>query len=464
LHLSRFDDVNGDGVRDVLVGTGVAYGYPGAAKVLSGVDASELRVHASTNYDDFYAQCVVALPDLDGDAIGEYAITVPGPFTSTQGFVEVRSGATGNLLTTLAPPGGGAGQFGASCAVAIQPSGAVQLAVGCPLDSNGVGNVIVFDVATGSIVVSHAGVQTEDLGTSVAYVGDVDADGVGDWVAGAPAYLNWQGELHLISGSTGATIKRLAGVAGAAFGSTVCGTGDLDGDGIGDFMAGAPEAGSGYAGAVYLYSGRTRHLLNSWSGTTGSWLGSALTDVGNVNGDGFHDVLMGELGTALLYSGGTKGLLYRFDGAVDGDRFGATPAGVAAPGSRGSMNGDAIPDVAIGGAADWVNGEAAGRLSLEYLDDFYLQITPAEAAAGVTVSLASSGGPSGTLAALFTVGVDATPLFLLTAVGNLDSQGILNLSGVVPAGLSGHTATFESFTVGFNGKLASSQSATLTFK
>jgi FG-GAP repeat protein/VCBS repeat protein len=446
------DDVDGDGTRDVLVGEGGKdfLPFPGSARILSGLDGSELRVHSDAASGYLYARCVAALPDVDGDGIGEYAITVADAWT-IPGFVEIRSGATGNLLNSFSTGSNDNGSFGSSCAVAIQPSGAVELAVGCPYHAP-VGEVVVFDVLTGNTVVTAS---SGSLGLSVTFLGDVDGDGVGDWAAGATDAV------LVISGQSGSTLQTLQGSRLSGFGKSTCGPGDLDGDGTPDLLVGAPSLGQ-----VDLFSGATWTQVRSWSGYG---LGSSLTVVGDVNGDGFNDVLFGQnlggdVGAVHLYSGGSGGRLYRFDGAMKGDYFGETIAGVGAPGSNGSMNGDTIPDVVIGGEYDSTNGTDAGRLSLHFLDDLYLQIDPPSASAGKTVTLATSGGPVGNLAVLVIVDLDSTPLFLPVSYGNLDTQGIWSFSSVVPPGIGGHTFTFESMTIGFTGKLAITQPMSLTLQ
>ncbi|MBL8842407.1 MAG: FG-GAP repeat protein [Planctomycetes bacterium] len=452
------DDVDGDGVRDVLAGVGGAWATLGSARVLSGVDGAELRVHAGTTIDDAYAETVAALPDIDGDSIGEYAITVPGPQTGSAGLVEVRSGATGNLLQTLPPGGGGSGYFGASCAVVVQPSGAVELAVGCP-NYGTAGAVFVYAVGTGANVVTAIGVGSSTgfdrgFGAAVAAMGDVDGDGTFDWAMGSPE----NDAVTLFSGSTGATIRTVVGTASTGFGASVCSVGDLDGDGVPDLFVGAPADGRAFRGKVHLHSGATGNLLRTWDGSTAfDELGKRLTPIGDVNRDGVGEVLMGARGTAWLRSGATGALLYRFDGAKNADFFGYSTAGVAAPGTSGSMNGDSIPDVAIGATNDTTNGASAGRLSLYYLDDLYLQIDPPVATAGVTVSATTSGGPSGKLAALYLVGIDGAPLFELLSLGSFDPEGLWPLSDVIPPGLGGHTYSLQAWAIGFNGKVISAQ-------
>jgi hypothetical protein len=454
------DDVNGDGTRDLLFGSGTNWMGIGAARVLSGVDGSELRVHSGTARDQQYAYTVTALPDLDGDAIGEYAIAVPGP--ATQGVIEVRSGASGNLLQSLAPPGGGVGVYGASLTAAKQPSGAIELAVAQRGGGGLTGKVFVFDPASGSLLLTFVPSTYEpDFGFSAAFLGDLNGDGVGDWAGGNPNLSTGQvGKVIVFDGGNGTQLKALSSTTTSEFGFATSGAGDVDGDGVPDLYVGAPLEGQ--AGSVYLYSGATWSLLRSWTGTV-SELGESVTAIGDLNRDGVEEVLFGDWGEALLISGATGGQLYRFDGAQKDDGFGSTIAGVAAPGTSGSMNGDSIPDVAIGAPYDPTNGPAAGRLSLYFLDDLYLQIDPPSAAAGATVTMTTSGGPTGALAMLALVAFDTTPLFVPLAFGNFDSAGLWPLFGKVPAGLSGHDCTLVSFTIGFNGRVVATQPMTLAF-
>lgn len=457
------DDVNGDGTRDLLVGSGRNNGAIGAARVLSGVDGSELRVHSGTAVNQGYAYTVVALPDVDGDAIGDYAIAVLGPQGFAQGFIEVRSGATGNLLQSLAPAGGGISEFGYSLTVGNQPSGQVQLAVGTPGGAGLTGKVFIFDPASGSLLLTVVPNGSKpDFGSSVAFLGDVNGDGVGDWAGGMPNLASGaKGQVVVFSGATGHAIHVLSSTVQSAFGFATCGAGDVDGDGIPDLYVGAPWEAP--AGKVYLHSGATWSLLRSWAGAN-TELGNSLTAIGDLNHDGIDEVLFGDWGKAFLISGATGGQLYRFDGAMVDDGFGASIAGVAAPGSIGSMNGDSIPDVAIGAPYDKTNGAEAGRLSLDFLDDLYLQIDPPSAAAGATVTMTTSGGPTGGLAMLTLLAFDTTPLFVPVAFGSFDSEGIWSVAGAVPSGFAGHSCRLGSFTIGFSGKLVDTQPMSLEFE
>lgn len=172
----------------------------------------------------------------------------------------------------------------------------------------------------------------EGHGFAVACAGDVDADGIADWVTGAPGSpggARAPGRAVVFSGRTGLPIHWWEGTQrNEAFGHAVAGAGDLDGDGHADLLIGSPSksvAGMIQAGRARAFSGRTGGLLYEWSGTTlGARLGMSLAGAGDVNRDGVPDVILGapsedasgfwNAGAAYVYSGATGLLLHRFAG------------------------------------------------------------------------------------------------------------------------------------------------------
>ncbi|MCI0330777.1 MAG: integrin alpha, partial [candidate division Zixibacteria bacterium] len=98
-------------------------------------------------------------------------------------------------------------------------------------------------------------------------------------------------------------------------GWSVAGVGDVNGDGRADFIVGAALADPGgisNAGSAYLYSGASGALLyqKNGSGTNGQ-LGWSVAGAGDVNGDGRGDFIVGSPNTAFVYSGATGALLYQ---------------------------------------------------------------------------------------------------------------------------------------------------------
>ncbi|MBI5709441.1 MAG: FG-GAP repeat protein [Candidatus Eisenbacteria bacterium] len=150
--------------------------------------------------------------------------------------------------------------------------------------------------------------------------------------------------------------------ANAQFGNSVASAGDVNGDGYDDVIVGAPEYTSRFnaEGAVFLYLGGPRGLAPhpAWSlygGTRDSGLGFLLARTGDVNHDGYADVLVGAPtwkgagtaggGRAQLFLGGPRGLASRPVWTAVGDQiaggFGYSTGGV------GDVNGDGCADIII---------------------------------------------------------------------------------------------------------------------
>jgi hypothetical protein len=145
---------------------------------------------------------------------------------------------------------------------------------------------------------------------------------------------------------------------GAFFGWAVSELRDVNGDGVTDIVIGEVDGGSKMQGRVWVYSGRTGHLLFRRSGRAGEQNGYAIADAGDVNGDRVPDVISGapgqatDVGHAYVYSGATGKVIVRLRGHHHGDAFGAAVSGA------GDVNGDGVPDLLVGAPG---SGTAAGR-------------------------------------------------------------------------------------------------------
>jgi hypothetical protein len=210
------------------------------------------------------------------------------------------------------------------------------------------------------------------FGQSVASAGDVNGDGYADVIIGAPGATMFTGKAYVYFGgpvgATGAMLTlghSLLGSAGTytEFGASVASAGDVNGDGFPDLLVGAYEAASDN-GQAYLYMGGV-----SFPGTpvtlTGpvanGFFGRSVAGAGDVNGDGYAEVVVGAYGgtnftgAAYVYSGSSTGLK-------------TTPLTLASPGSEsqyglsvasaGDVNGDGYGDVVVG--ADGANSEQGG--------------------------------------------------------------------------------------------------------
>jgi Ca2+-binding RTX toxin-like protein len=246
------------------------------------------------------------------------------------------------------------------------------------------------------------GAAAGDLGgTSVASAGDVNGDGYADLIVGArradPNGLYNAGSSYVVFGKAsgfpatldlgtldGTTGFRLDGAAaGDASGYSVASAGDVNGDGCDDLIVGARDAdpNGGYSGASFVVFGKASGFaaslaLSTLDGTTGFRVdgrhtldrsGSSVASAGDINGDGYDDLIVGAPG-ADLYDSGTSYVVFgkasgfaaspvdasfALSGRTYNDRSGSSVA------SAGDVNGDGYADLIVG-APGVLNGSSSG--------------------------------------------------------------------------------------------------------
>jgi hypothetical protein len=128
----------------------------------------------------------------------------------------------------------------------------------------------------------------------------VNGDGYADYVVGAPG----AGRVYIYSGGSNLSdvpaLALIGGSSGDNFGTSAGTTGDVNGDGFSDIIVGA-DADSGNQGRAYLYLGSPSGVGATPAFTlTGEnvndYFGSAVGTAGDVNGDGFADLVVGAAG------------------------------------------------------------------------------------------------------------------------------------------------------------------------
>jgi FG-GAP repeat/Thrombospondin type 3 repeat len=432
-------DLNGDGYADAVMGmpgwtsslggTGVVeflYGRRDGQYILSAAD--EIRTSEVVTISAL-GSAVATAGDVNGDGFSDVIVGV-GSHSNGQtgeGMASVYRGSANPPQTAtgwnFAPSN--AARAGNSIATAdVNCDGRADIIIGAPGFDNGLtdqGAVFVFNTpqsvlfsapppTTANASRSYFGNATSaQLGQSVASAGDVDNDGCEDVVAGAPgishAYL-FRGSL---SGLPASATQDLAGPAGTRFGQSVASAGDVNGDGLGDVVIGAPldETSGSLAdeGVVRLYLGSAGGLAAStWtahSGQAGAQLGAAVAGVGDVNRDGYSDVLVGAPLFTVTVGGvftQTVGLVELFRGGLGG--LAATPVWTATGGgsltNHNAVGADLgyIGDIDADGFSDfWIASTTfSGLSSSNFVLVYRGQASPAPAFLTSVSGVTAAGG------------------------------------------------------------------------
>lgn len=318
--------------------------------------------------------------DVNGDGKTDIIMGSWGadPVGADSGSATVFSGANGAILFTF--NGQVAGErFGDAVAGAgdVNQDGFDDVIIGARNASGNAGRVEVRSGQDGSLLYQATGFSTGDyFGCSVGGVGDVNGDGFGDFAVGSlgydfPPFPGAVGAAFIYSGIDGSLLYAKTGSgSGQQFGTSLHGLGDVNGDGRSDFIIGATEGFGASAGKGYaeVYSGATGALLFHLSGENNNdQFGHSVSDAGDVDQDGRSDIIVGayqnntatfHAGKAYVYSGSTGSLLYSFVGKAVSDQFGYTVAGA------GDVNGDGFADVLVGTTGDDRNGSNSGSIQV----------------------------------------------------------------------------------------------------
>jgi hypothetical protein len=302
-------DLDGDGFADIVLGS---RGLSGAGRVhvYSGYDLSLLYDFLGQSNGDAFGDAIAVVGDVDLDGLNDLAIGAPNSSLggNGSGSVTVFAGGSGAVIRQW--NGSPYSALGTSVAAAgdVNQDGWPDVIAGAPFYSkpaaSQAGQAVVLSGKDGSVLYQFEGTTAyEEMGTAVSGGMDANLDGYPDVLftsSGVPGFGHGPGYVRLHSGKTGALLRNTFGpFPPAGFGACAAFIGDADGDGYGDYAVGAPYDDIGFvdAGSVRLYSGKTGQVLLLVSGAADSErLGIALDRIGDVDGDGSDDVLLGMLG------------------------------------------------------------------------------------------------------------------------------------------------------------------------
>jgi hypothetical protein len=393
ISVSTAGDVNDDGFSDVIVGAYGYNGYTGKAYLYHGGSSMD-NVADLTFYSGvsggIFGVSVSCAGDVNADGYSDVCIGESG-YNSNSGRAYVYLGGPGmNNVADMTASGSMGENFGISVSGAgdMNGDGYSDIVVGAFLKNSSAGAAYIF---FGGVVMNNTadatlnGIAAGDLfGCSVSSAGDVNGDGYSDVLIGAKQNDlggSNSGSAYIFYG--GITVNNVpdAVFTGAAandnFGYSVASAGDVNNDGYIDVIIGAPyndQTGSD-AGKAYVFTNTQNFVstpINSFLGEyQGGQFGVTVSDAGDVNGDGFPDVIVGApvSGKAYIYFGGRL-----MDNFADVTINQITPLDLlgACVSSAGDVNNDGFDDVIIGA----YNGGASTGKAYIYLGSMNMDNSP----------------------------------------------------------------------------------------
>lgn len=369
-------DLNKNGSTDLLIGApgsnssaGAVYFYDGSTNL----DSLPDMVFNGNIAGDLFGSALGS-GDFNDDMNLDFVVGVPG-YNGSVGKVDLYFG--GSLLNTSVD-----GQFGGQSAGELFGQ---ALSGSDDLNEDGYADIVVgapgFDGSTGKVYVFYGGEIVDNIpdlvmtgetagdqfGASLCII-DVNMDGFGDIVVGAPGYNGGNGKLYLYLGD-GSIDNQADWVysssnPGEGLGSSLNSAGFFNEDGFEDLIAGAAAYNSNIGRAYVFYGNGTLAASPSLT-MTGSFpgdnFGSSVSKLDDVNEDDFGDMIIGAsgynsgTGRAYVYYGGNApdGLVdVTLDGDLPSAAFGSTVA------SAGDLNADGVDDIVVAASSARTSGMA----------------------------------------------------------------------------------------------------------
>jgi len=393
ISVSTAGNVDGDAYDDVIVGAstydngeedeGRAYVYLGSA---SGLLTTPDWVMDGDQAGANFGISVSTAGNVNGDAYDDVIVGASlfdAPLEDA-GRVFVYHGSGTGLMTTEAFSASGLVES-ASFGEAVGTAGDVNndtyddIIVGAPnYDTLGYGRAYVYHGSGSGLNPTFNWIMEEEeeyvfgFGISVGTAGDINGDTYDDVVIGASYSLDVLGGMAFVYNGSSSGLGSVSSWSSgldqmlADYGASVSTAGDVNNDSYSDIIVGAPSFDTDIVsdtGKAYAYYGSASGLSTTedWSvegDIEAAGLGNSVSAAGEVNGDGYDDVVIGadiynNTGRAYLYQGSQSGLensaAWMASGEASYNNFGISVS------NAGDVNGDGLSDVIVGASGYIIN-------------------------------------------------------------------------------------------------------------
>ncbi|MBS1516884.1 MAG: FG-GAP repeat protein [Bacteroidetes bacterium] len=411
--VSSAGDINGDGYSDVIIGaygnnsnTGKVYVYFGAASMDSTAD---VKIAGETTNSNF-GYSVGLAGDLNGDGYSDLLVGAYGYGSNTGRAYFYDYFMKNEIIPEITFSGAASNSFGSSVSSAdVNSDGYPDIIVGASGYNSNFGGVFIFlggpNMDNIADITFNGEAAGTNFGSSISNAGDVNGDGFADLIVGAYSYNSNTGRSYIYYG--GDPMNNVADVvmngilAQTDFGISVSTAGDVNGDGFSDVIVGA----DGYfnlRGKAFIFLGSSAMDnvidVTFLGDSTYSYLGSSVACAGDVNGDGYSDVIVGNSSPLNSYFGRGEAYIFyggavmdnvkdvHFTGEASSNYFGSSVA------TAGDFNNDGFSDVIVGAYGyNGGSGRAYIYLGGNMMDNIPDVIITGEYNSGFGNSVASAG-------------------------------------------------------------------------
>ncbi|MFH1197916.1 MAG: FG-GAP-like repeat-containing protein [bacterium] len=361
--VSNAGDVNNDGYDDIIVGAsfGRVYIYYGGSSMDNIADVTMI----AENENDIFGVSVSGAADLNNDSYSDVIVGAYG-YSNYTGRAYIYYGGSNmdNTADVIMTGKNVDDRFGLSVSNAgdVNNDGFDDVIVGASRYLNSTGRVYIYyggePMDNGADVIMTGEETYNYFGSPVSDAGDVNNDGYADVIVDAYSYLNYTGRTYIFLGGelmdNTPDIVMTGGYMDERLGGSLSASGDINNDGFDDVILEAKDHSRNMSVLKIYYGGNsmdnTPDITLTGEGET-YWNDIAVSGAGDVNNDGYADVIIGDYnflsttGRALIFYGGTSidniaDIQLTGEGTENG--FGSSVSGA------GDVNNDGFNDVIVG--------------------------------------------------------------------------------------------------------------------